>query len=123
MLTRKWRMESTIDVINLVLGASLMSAPWVFGFTTVEMAARNAWVSGALIGVAAIMALIAFAAWEEWVNLVLGLWVAISPWALSFHLTISDTALRTQVALGLVVAVLAAVELWMTHRTPPRITA
>jgi hypothetical protein len=123
MLTRKWKMESTIDVINLVLGASLMSAPWVFGFTSVEMAARNAWLSGALIGVAAIMALIAFAAWEEWVNLVLGLWVAISPWALSFHLTISDTALRMQVALGLVVAVLAAVELWMTHRTPPRITA
>lgn len=123
MLTRKWRKESAIDVINLVLGIGLISAPWIFGFTSVETASRNAWVTGALIGVAAIMALVAFAEWEEWVNLVLGLWVAISPWALSFHLAISETALRSQVTLGLVVAVLAAVELWIMHRAPPRITA
>jgi len=64
-----------------------------------------------------------FAEWEEWVNFLLGLLGAISSWALSFHLIISETALRAQVALGLVIAVFAAVELWMMHRAPPRITA
>ena len=123
MLKQKWRKESTLDVINLVLGIGLISAPWVFGFTSVEMANRNAWIAGAVIGVTSIAALVSFAEWEEWVNLVLGLWVAISPWALSFNLVISETAVRAQVALGLVIAVLAAVELWMMHRTPPRITA
>lgn len=123
MTEQKLRKESAIDVINLVLGAGLISAPWIFGYTSVESASRSAWIAGALIAAAAIMALVSLAEWEEWVNLLLGLWVAISPWALSFHIAISETALRSQVALGLVVAVLAAVELWMLHRAPPRITA
>jgi predicted MFS family arabinose efflux permease len=120
MLQRKWRKESAIDVVNLILGAGLILAPWAFGYTSIDVASRNAWIAGGLIAVTAIMALVAFAEWEEWVNVLLGLWVAISPWALGFHLSISDTAARTQVALGLIVAVLAAVELWMIHRTPPR---
>jgi|SRR5487761_1984059 hypothetical protein len=123
MPQKKWRKESTLDVINLVLGIGLISAPWVFGFTGVEMANRNAWIAGAVIGVTSIAALVSLAEWEEWINLLLGLWVAISPWALSVNLVISETAVRAQVALGLVIAVLAAVELWMLHRTPPRITA
>jgi predicted MFS family arabinose efflux permease len=120
MLERKWRKESAIDVVNLVLGAGLILAPWAFGYTSVDVVSRNAWIAGTLIAVTAIMALLAFAEWEEWVNLLLGLWVAISPWALGFHLSISDTAARTHVALGLIVAVLAAVDLWMAHRAPPR---
>ena len=123
MLEKKWRKKSALDVINLMLGIALMSAPWVFGFTGVEMAHRNAWIAGAVVGVTSIAALVSFAEWEEWVNLILGLWVAISPWALSFKLIVSETAVRAQVALGLVIAVLAAVELWMMHRAPPRITA
>ena len=123
MLKREWRRESVIDVINLVLAFGLISIPWIFGFASVELASRNAWISGALIGVTAIMALVAFAEWEEWTNLILGLWVAISPWALSIDLTMRVDALRTQVALGLVVALFAAAELWMVHRAPPRITA
>jgi predicted MFS family arabinose efflux permease len=123
MQQRKWRKESTFDVINLLLGIALISAPWVFGFTSIEMANRNAWIAGAVISVTSIAALVSFAEWEEWVNLVLGLWVAISPWALSSNIVISETAVRAQVALGLVIAVLAAVELWMTRRAPPRITA
>lgn len=123
MLKQKWRKESAIDVINLVLGAGLISTPWIFGFASAEVASRNAWVSGAMIAVAAIMALVSFAEWEEWANVLVGLWVAISPWTLSIHLVMSEDAIRTQVALGLVIAVLAAVELWMMHRAPPRITA
>lgn len=122
MLKQGWRNASVIDVINLALGIGIASTPWFFGFSSVDLAARNAWVAGGVIAVAAVIALISFADWEEWINLVVGLWVAISPWALSVHLTLSQDAMRTQVALGLVVAVLAAAELWMAHRAPPRIT-
>jgi predicted MFS family arabinose efflux permease len=118
---KKWRMESVLDVINLALGVGLLSIPWIFGFTSAELASRNAWISGVMIAVAAIMALVALAEWEEWINLVLGLWVAISPWVLSTHLTLSENAIRTQVALGLVVALFAAAELWIIHRDRPRI--
>jgi predicted MFS family arabinose efflux permease len=123
VLEQKWRKQSAIDVINLVLGAGLTLAPWVFGFASVERASRNALVAGAMIGIVAIIALAALAEWEEWINLLLGLWVAISPWALGFHLAISEAAVRIHVALGLVVAVLAAVQLWLVRRARPRITA
>jgi len=123
MTRQKLGKESAIDVIKLVLGLMLISTPWIFGFTSVEIASRNVWVAGAMISVASIMALVSFAEWEEWISLLLGLWVADSPWALSFDLTISDTALRALTALGLLVVALAAVELWIKHRTPPRITA
>jgi len=123
MLEVKWRKQSILDAINLVLGVGLISAPWLFGFTGVEMASRNSWITGAMIAVASIAALVSFSEWEEWGNLLLGLWVAVSPWALSVHLAISETAVRAQVALGLVIALLAAMELWMLHRAPPSITA
>jgi hypothetical protein len=61
MLEKKWRKESTLDVINLALGIGLISAPWVFGFTGVAMANRNAWIAGAVIGVTSIAALVSFA--------------------------------------------------------------
>jgi hypothetical protein len=122
MLAQNWRKQSATDAINLVLGAGLTLAPSLFGFTSIERASRNAWIAGALIGIMAIIALVALAEWQEWFKFVLGLWVAISPWALRFHLAISEAAVRTHVALGLIVAVLAAVQLWMVRRDPPRTT-
>lgn len=68
-----------------------------------------------------IAALAAFAEWEEWINLVVGLWILVAPWAL--HFSGSRDAVRTHVIVGVVVAVIAAVELWMFNRSPPRLTA
>ena len=120
MLKQKWRKEASIDVVNLVLGLGLIIMPWAFKYTSVEVATRNAWIAGALMAATAVVAIVAFAEWEEWLNLLLGLWVAISPWALGFDILISKAAASTQVALGLIVAVLAAVEVWMVHNGPPR---
>jgi hypothetical protein len=39
-----------------------------------HVAAPNAWVSGIVIGAVAIAALTKFAEWEEWINLLLGVW-------------------------------------------------
>jgi SPW repeat len=107
--------NSSADVINLMLGVSLISAPWIFGFTNIEVATRNAWIVGAMIGVTALLTLVSYADWGEWGNLLLGLWVAASPWALSVDLVISETAVRAQAAAGLVIAVLAAAKLWTMH--------
>ena len=123
MPARIWRRESVVDVINLILGVGLIAAPWIFGFTRVEMASRHAVMAGALISVTAILTLVVFAEWEEWVIFLLGLWVAASPWALSFDLLISETALCAQAALGLAIAALAGVELRRLHRTSPRLSA
>ena len=38
----------------------------------------------ALVAVFAVVALMGFKAWEEWVNFVLGAWLVISPWLFGF---------------------------------------
>ncbi len=81
-MMQKWRNESFVDVVNLILGAWLFAAPWLYGFAS-GAAGWNAWIMGALIALVAIAALAAFAEWEEWINLVLGLWVLVAPWALA----------------------------------------
>jgi short subunit fatty acids transporter len=58
--------------------------------------------------------------WEEWLNLIAGLWAIVSPWVLGFQGT---TAMTVFVVIGIIVAVLAAVELWLRYQNPPRLTA
>jgi hypothetical protein len=123
MTRRIGRTEAAFSAISLLLGIGLISAPWFFGFANVETASRNAWAGGAIIIVTAAMTLVSFAERVTWVEFLAGLWIAGSPWSLSFYLLISDTALRVQVALGLVIAVLAALELWIARRASSRITA
>ena len=62
-------------------------------------------------------ALVAFSEWEEWVNLILGFATIIAPWALGFAGN-GSAAKTTHVILGLIVAVLAAIEIWFTHNRP-----
>jgi hypothetical protein len=52
-----------------------------------------------------IAALAALAAWKEWLNLTLGLWVLISPWALVFA---QGKATKIHVLIGVIVAILVA---------------
>ena len=106
-----------VDWINLILGLALIASPWVLGFTagTVTL---NAVIGGFAIGVVAVAALAAFAQWEELVNLALGVWVLVSPFVLGF--STETIATWTHVAVGLAVAVLAAAELWLVTRQPPR---
>jgi hypothetical protein len=99
----------------------LFLTPWIFGFVSDHPAAPNAWVSGIVIGVVAIAALAKFAEWEEWINLLLGLWVLVSPWVLSF--AAHATARWAHVIVGLIVGVLAGLKLWFMHQTPPRVSA
>lgn len=64
----------------------------------------------AIVGVAvtfiALSAALAFRAWQEWLNMALGLWLFISPWTLAFH---ASAALRwNAVIAGVLITVLAA---------------
>ena len=107
----EWRNERVCDVLNLILGAFLFFSPWIFGFAA-GVQSQNAMISGIVIAVLSIAALAAFAEWEEWLNLIVGLWVLVSPWVLGFADT---TAMWVHAIIGIVVTVIAAVELWMMH--------
>jgi hypothetical protein len=70
----------------------------------------DAWVCGLILMAVSAAALAAFADLEELLALLLGLWMLASPWALGFP----HTATKVHVAVGLLVAYLAGLELWLT---------
>ena len=107
--------ENAIDIVNLIAGVVLAISPWVLGFAGAGFA-WNAWIVGVVVALVAIGALVAFRQWEEWVNLVLGIWAIVSPWVLGF--SADSGAAVTHVIVGLVVALLAAVELWLAMHRP-----
>ncbi len=114
-----WSNAKFCDVANLILGACLFFSPWMFGFDAGK-ASENANIAGIVIAVLAIAALAAFAIWEEWLNLIVGLWTLVSPWVLGFQGT---TAMTVHVIIGAAVAILAAVEIWIMSQHPPRAPA
>jgi hypothetical protein len=114
-----WTNAKLCDVANLILGGVLFFSPWIFGFDA-GRASENAHIAGIVIAVLAIAALAAFAIWEEWLNLIVGLWTLVSPWVLGFQGT---RAMTVSAIIGIAVAALAAIELWIMSQNPPRLTA
>jgi hypothetical protein len=98
------------DWVSLVLAACLFVSPWVVGFATLTVAAWNAWIIGIVLAIVTIAALSTVTAWEEWANLVLGLWLIASPWIVGF--AASTGALWTHVILGVLVAAVSAWAVW-----------
>ena len=97
---------------NAILGLWTVVSPWVLAFavSTTE-AARAAWILGAAIVVLAAIAVYMPRAWEEGLNILLGLCLLISPWALSYADVPKPTA--NAVSVGVLVTVLAV---WATLR-------
>lgn len=110
MISQRRRTAALADIMNLLLGMLLFLAPWLFGFVS-NLASGNAWLSGALIGLVAIAAILALDTGEERLNLIMGPWVAASPWLLGFH-----AERHIHVLVGLLVAGIAAIEIGWTYR-------
>ena len=114
MSTIRWRRETILDVYNLALGGFLFVAPWLF-FYAYEAAKADDWVSSAIVVASSIAALVAFSEWEEWIGIVVGIWVVASPWLLGFQ---HAKAMPVNVAVGLAIAFMSALELWLIHYDP-----
>ena len=70
---------------NLVLGAGLILAPWYFGFRSEDIAAWNAWITGATILALAALTLMRTREGEVYAIGAAGLWSCAAPWALGFQ--------------------------------------
>jgi SPW repeat-containing protein len=107
----KFRSASILDIYTLFCGIFLVLAPWLFGF--IRTAGRmDAEVSGyALIALSA-AGFVAFADWEEWLKVAVGLWLIVSPWLLGFTHT---SAMHVSIAIGVIVTFLTLLEIWLAH--------
>ena len=114
-----WRRESVLDFYNLTIGLFLFASPWLFAFTD-ENARIDIWASSFLVAATSIIAIIMFSNWEEWLNLLLGFWLVVSPWTLGFTHT---RAMHISIGTGIVVTFMAALELWLVNCDPQQGTA
>ena len=110
------------DWVNLVAGGWLFAAPWILGYDDLPAASWNSWIFGVIVVVVSAAALVQFAPWEEWVNVVIGVWLLISPWMLNFARPETQQAQWNSVIIGLIIGSLA---LWdaLSHREPPGLAA
>jgi membrane-bound ClpP family serine protease len=74
------------DWVSLVLGVLLFISPWIFGTATNAPGSWNAWIVGVIGVVLALwaLAMVGTSTIAEWISLVLGVWLFISPWILGF---------------------------------------
>ena len=101
------------DQLILLLGLWLFITPWVFTYPIPSPQAWNAFVAGAVIAILAAFELYKTYFWAVVVNLLLGIWVAISPWVLRVA---SDRELMwNELIVGIAVIVLA---LWEMRTDP-----
>ena len=110
----KWQQresESVLDFYNLFLAAVLFISPWLFRLTN-GPGKVDLWVTSAIIGVVSLAAIIAYRDWEEWVNVLLGLWLIASPWLLGFPHT---RAMHLSIGIGVFVVLLALLDLFLHY--------
>jgi hypothetical protein len=114
-----WSSVKLCDVAKLLLGMVLFFSPWAFGLS---MGAQwqTASTVGIVIAVLSIAALAAFAVWEEWLNLIAGLALIVSPWLLGFQ---NSDAMTIDVVICALVAALAAFVVWALHEHIPQVIA
>ena len=79
-----WSRAKLCDIVNLSLGTILFFSPWLFSLSA-GAPRQTASIIGLLIAVLSVAALAAFAVWEEWLNLVAGLWLIATPGLLGFE--------------------------------------
>lgn len=101
------------DWVTLVCAVLLFISPWILTFSGDVMATRAAWITGVVVAIFAIAALVQFAEWEEWVSGLLGVWMIVAPWIVGFSAV--GMAVAAFVILGVVVVLAAASELWQVH--------
>jgi SPW repeat-containing protein len=114
MRAKRWQ-----DWLNLLIGIWLFVSPWVLGFAGSGGADWNAWILGVAIVVFSAIAVSLPQAWEEVINILLGIWMVISSWVIGVA---SRTVETNAVIVGLLVILFAAWAMAMNrewHRKTP----
>lgn len=96
------------DPVNALLAVWLIVSPWVLGFQGVTVAMVSTMAIGTLLLASSLGAMAVPAAWEEWLDALLGAALMMAPLLLGFDAV--DAALQNALLTGGAVTVLA---LWV----------
>jgi hypothetical protein len=98
------------DVANIIFGFFLVLTPWLLDYSELVVPAYNAWIAGVVIMAISLAAILKFTRWEEYLNIAVGLWLAVSPFLLGYWG--EDLMTGTHVGVGILVAALAGYEIF-----------
>lgn len=102
------------DWIGALLALWLIASPMALQYGDM-VAAQNAFLVGFLLLAIEFVEITAFRPWEEWINVVLGAWLVVSPWVLGAELL----GAANLVIVGVLVLALALYEMWDERRNLP----
>jgi hypothetical protein len=106
--TRRWQ-----DQVILLLGIWLFISPFALGYPSNSAPAINAFIAGAVMAILAAFDLYKTYVWAVLLNLIIGAWVAVSPWLIG---VVQDRPMTTSL---LVVGIAAIVlGLWELRTDP-----
>jgi hypothetical protein len=108
---RNQRQLAILEIYQLALAVFLFVSPWLFAFAHGTLRI-DTWICAGIVVALSAATLIAFREWEEWIACVLGFWIAASPWVLGFQHT---GAMFINLFVGILIAYLALLELWLIH--------
>jgi hypothetical protein len=102
--SRRWQ-----DQLMVVIGVWLFISPWVLGYPGGSPPAVNAYIAGAIIALSAAFDLVKTYIWAVLLNIVVGVWVAVSSWLVG---VVRDPAMTWSLVIaGIATIVLAVWEL------------
>lgn len=96
------------DWCSAILGIAIILSPIVVGASADATLSISAGLAGVLITALALLELMSLRRWEEWIELVCGAWVVVSPLVLDY----GGTLRILHFAFGGGVMILAILELW-----------
>jgi hypothetical protein len=104
--------------VNILIGIWLIVAPWVIGYSVGSARAEDV-LLGIAISLVALWSLsvTASATTPGWVNLILGIWVAIAPWAIGYS-ALAGRAATNAVIMGILVIIFSAMRIASSHSMP-----
>ncbi|QBQ55701.1 SPW repeat protein [Nitrosococcus wardiae] len=104
--------------INIIAGVWLIIAPFALGYTDMANALWNDIILGIAVFILAIVRTNAPLQYEPvgWTNIVLGLWLIIAPFVLDYTGINATAAMWNDIFLGSIIAILAAISVYATHR-------
>jgi len=103
--------ETAPDVYNLFLAVVLFVSPWLFKLTN-SQGKIDLWITSAIIVVLSLGAIIAYRDWEEWINVLMSVWLIASPWLLGFPHT---RAMHLSIGFGIAILLLALLDLFLHY--------
>jgi hypothetical protein len=100
------------DWATLVLGVWLCASTWLLQFSD-PPAMQNLVAVGFLVIIGELFTFYTLRIWEEWINIVLGLWLIVSSWVLDITAPVAKV---NALVVGLLLLAIAFYEMWDDRR-------